>query len=327
MVRTVWSRTVMPLIGGAGLVVAGLAGPAWAQGTTTDYTGDGRADFAIVTGGLGGSYIYWVADSNSSSYFPRTWGMSGDITVGGDFDGDGKVDVAVWRPGSGGSAGYWVHRSSDGQPAFIPFGTVGDNARVIGDYDADGKTDAAVLRITPSGGGTQPAYWYHRRSSDGVLVGEQWGVGDSIYAAPGDYEGDGKNDLAVQAFSGSNAIFFIKYSSFGSDAVFFGTLGDVVVPGDHDGDGKTDLAIVRYEGSVITWWVRRSLDGSLLSQTWGMAGDRAAHGDYDGDGKTDIAIWRPSTRQFWVLKSSGGVLIRYWGVTTMDFPVASANVF
>ena len=82
---------------------------------------------------------------------------------------------------------------------------------MIGDYDADGKTDAAVLRITPSGSGTEPAYWYHRRSSDGVLVGEQWGVGDSIYPAPGDYEGDGKNDLAVQAFSGSNAIFFIKY--------------------------------------------------------------------------------------------------------------------
>jgi spore coat protein A, manganese oxidase len=226
-------QAMLRLVVGTGLVIAASAAPAWAQGTTTDYTGDGRADFAIVTVGLGGSHIYWVADSNSSSYFPRTWGMSGDIAVGGDFDGDSKVDVAVWRPGSGGSAGYWVHRSSDGQPAFIPFGTLGDDPKVIGDYDADGKTDAAVLRITPSGSGTQPAYWYHRRSSDGVLVGEQWGV----------------------------------------------------------------------------------------------SGDTLAPGDYDGDGKTDVAIWRASTRQFWVLKSSGGVLMRFWGVTDLDYPVAAANVF
>jgi hypothetical protein len=55
-----------------GLVLGLSAGSAAAQGTTTDYTGDGRADFAVVTGGSG-YYIYWVADSNSSDYFPKIW--------------------------------------------------------------------------------------------------------------------------------------------------------------------------------------------------------------------------------------------------------------
>jgi spore coat protein A, manganese oxidase len=300
-----------------------------AQGTTTDYTGDGRADFAVVTN-VSGSYVYWVADANTSDFFAKTWGMTGDHTVGGDFDGDGKVDVTVWRPAFGGGGGYWVQRSSTGQAAFIPFGSTGDNARVIGDYDGDGKTDGAVLRTFPSGGrgGVQPAYWYHRRSSDDAIVGEQWGMGDNIFAAPGDYDGDGRNDLALQTFSGSNAIFFIKYSSSsGFDAVHFGTVNDLVVPGDYDGDGKTDVAIARQQSGIMTWWVRRSSNGTLMSQTWGMTGDRAAHGDYDGDGKTDIAIWRPSTREFWVSKSTGGVLMRHWGVTSSDFPVAFANAF
>jgi spore coat protein A, manganese oxidase len=308
-----------------GLVLGLSAGSASAQGTTTDYTGDGYADFAVVTGSAGGSYTYWVSDYMFGVMSARTWGMTGDHTIGGDFDGDGKIDVAVWRPAAGGAAGYWVYRSSDSQPAFIGFGTTGDNARVIGDYDYDLKTDAAVFRTGP--GAADPAYWYHRRSSDGVIVGEQWGAGQMVFAAPGDYDGDFKNDLAVQAFSGSDAIFYIKQSTAGVAAYFFGTTNDLVVPGDYDGDGKTDIAIARSTGGIVQWWVRRSSDGTLFSQNWGITGDRVAHGDYDGDGKTDVAIWRPSTRQFWVSKSTGGVAMRYWGVTEFDFNVARANSF
>jgi hypothetical protein len=58
-----------------------------------------------------------------------------------------------------------------------------------------------------------------------------------------------------------------------------------------------------------------------------MTGDHTIGGDFDGDGKVDVAVWRPSTRQFWVAKSTGGVLMRYWGVTEFDFNVARANSF
>ena len=37
-------------------------------------------------------------------------------------------------------------------------------------------------------------------------------------------------------------------------------------------------------------------------------GDQAVPGDYDGDNKTDIAIFRPSAGQWWINRSTAGVI-------------------
>ena len=56
--------------------------------------------------------------------------------------------------------------------------------------------------------------------------------------------------------------------------------------------------------------------GSLLvEQAWGMSGDKPVPGDYDGDGKTDFSVFRPSTGEWFVLRSSDGAWdpIVTWG--------------
>lgn len=57
------------------------------------------------------------------------------------------------------------------------------------DTDKDNKADFSVFR--PSNG-----VWYILKSSGGFTF-QQFGVGDDDTMTPGDYDGDGKGDIAV----------------------------------------------------------------------------------------------------------------------------------
>ena len=63
---------------------------------------------------------------------------------------------------------------------------------------------------------------------------------------PGDYDGDGKTDLAV--FRPSTAVWFLPQSTTGATTFTthaLGRSGDTPVAGDFDGDGRSDLAVFR----------------------------------------------------------------------------------
>lgn len=59
----------------------------------------------------------------------------------------------------------------------------------------------------------------------------------------GDYDGDGKTDIAV--FRPSDGVFYLLQSTAGINYVSWGLATDVPVQGDFDGDGKDDPAIFR----------------------------------------------------------------------------------
>ncbi|MGI8642057.1 MAG: hypothetical protein ACR2MG_19170, partial [Pyrinomonadaceae bacterium] len=165
--------------------------------------------------------------------------------------------------------------------------------------------------------------WFILNSgSNNSFRAEQFGA-DTDVVAPGDYDGDGRFDLAVFRGVGDQpATFFVRRSSGGDIARQFGIGSDLVVPGDYDGDGRTDFAVVR-TGSAYFWFILRSSDNSVQTVQLGSKPDLTTQNDYDGDGRTDVSVYRQQNSTFYVTRSSDGVTVtRTFGVNG-DYPVAN----
>jgi cytochrome c peroxidase len=294
------SRVFSFTIFGEGAVPAGA--------THVDFDGDRKTDISIFRTALGEWWYLRSSDQQSAAF---QFGGPNDKIVPADYTGDGKTDVAVWRPSNG---GWYILRSEDFSFYSFPFGGNGD-IPVPADFDGDGRADAAVYR--PSAG-----VWYIAKSSGGVDI-KTFG-GSSDIPVPGDFDGDGRADLAVFRPNGtSGAEWWIQRSSNGLFATQFGLPTDKPVAADYTGDGKADIAFWRPSNGF--WYVLRSEDLSFYAAPFGGSSDIPAPGDYDGDGRADFAVYRPSVGTWYINKSSGGVSIIGYGLSS-DYPVPAAYV-
>ncbi len=299
-----------------------------------DFDGDGFTDWAVV-------------HSESTAERPLTWNIayhkggtksvifgSGntDYFVPADYDGDGICDIAVWTNPS--PSQYKILQSSTGTTRVVNFGQPGDEP-TVGDFDGDGKADLAVFRRGP--GSEAHLYYQGSLNNPNGLTTEvpkgSLSVDSSVFLDPGDYDGDGENDLCVQGQAGStgnSAEFSLKRSSDGGEEhILFGAPTDSTVEGDYDGDGRSDFATVSSVSGQFQWSILER-DGGGTGNTPYVLGNSSTDfpvpGDYDGDGKQDIAVWSTSNAVFTVRRSSDGNLMTFaWGVNG-DYPVANYQV-
>jgi hypothetical protein len=207
------------------------------------------------------------------------------------------------------------------------FKPCGEGQRQIADFSGNGLTDLAVVRPGPGGLGGLLTF-YERFNDTFVDRQTQWGL-NTDFVTPGDFDGDGKTDIAIwRQSTGLNSGFHILRSSDGTaQFVSFGMAGDdPFIVRDYDGDGFDDPAIYR-QGATPTspsyFWYLSSVTGVQTVVNWGLGSDSAVPGDYDGDGKADFAIVRNigSNQMMFIayLSQTGTAQYIQWGLSSDNF--------
>ena len=299
-----------------------------------DFNGDGKQDLAVAS--IHGNSVS-ILLGNGDGTFRVAGGFAVGISpysvVVGDFNGDGRTDLAVSTHSSvtvllGNGNGTF-------QPAVNNFYNAGSlgNSVVVGDFNADGKADLAVTNENGSlvdplfgvstvcvflgnGDGTfQPAVHYPA----GVLRGVQNDTG--IVVTAGDFNADGRTDLAIADYKDVTVLFGNGDGTF-QPAVsaapliggFINPFGSAIKPvgvvaGDFNGDGKLDLAAVSSNGIVSV--LLGNGDGtfqSVVTYAAGGASDLSlsiAAYDLNGDGKADLVVSLAGASKVSVLFGTG----------------------
>jgi hypothetical protein len=244
-----------------------------------DFDGDDKSDIAVWRDTPADQVAFYILQSQTSTVRAELFGQTGDNpSVARDYNGDGKADLAVTR--TSGGLRTWFYRTTPGGPIFARQWGISADFVAPGDYDGDGKFDFAVQR--PTGITDQAAFWInYAADAPGVLSRYAVFGGPFDAVVPGDYDGDGKTDIAIVREVG------VTYEWYYEPSTALGTfLGgrwgtvatDLPTQGDYDGDGKTDFAVWRSNPDATQnfFLVRKSTDGALLFNEWGQQGDSPA---------------------------------------------------
>ena len=128
--------------------------------------------------------------------------------------------------------------------------------------------------------------------------------------AVGDFNGDGRPDLAVTNASDSTVSVLLGNGagSFGSQQTFAVGSGPFsVAVGDFNGDGRPDLAVTNDSDSTVSVLLGNGAGSFGSQQTFavGNTPTSVAVGDFNGDGKPDLAVTNQSDSTVSVLLGHG----------------------
>jgi len=273
-------------------VFVGNPTPPPSDGGTTTSAGGGTSGGGTSGGGgtiagSGGSGSSSGSSGGTTDPAPTSGpsdpGTSQPHTVGsrGDLDGNGADDL-VWVSDDGTLVRVTSADLSTARLYSLP--SAGWQLVAIDDFDGDGASD--LLFFTP--GQLAIAAGSALRAGPGELTLVPWATlpDGATFAASGDFDGDGKPDVAVVDSTGVS-LWLAEGSVVPLSAA--PSPQSSAAAGDADGDGHADLVWISSDGASL--W--RIANGGLVDATpvtLPEGASFAAFADLDGDGAAELEL-------------------------------------
>ncbi len=262
-----------------------------------DFSGDGNLDLAVAT-----NYNVAVLMGDGTGGFPAPASVGAGTTpssmVVGDFTGNGILDIAVANPATN-NVSVLLGDGNGGfsSPTNYAVGT-DPIALVAADFTNNGKLDLAVVNGSSSNvsillgngkGGFASAINVYTGVNDAGYVS-----GNSIVAV-GDFNDDGKLDLAIANYPGNDVAILLGLGGggFGYPTYIAAGAGpDAVAVADFNNQRNADLAVADYNGKNVSILLGNGNGSFGVPRTFavGVGPCSIAAADFNGDGNVDLAV-------------------------------------
>ena len=284
---------------------------------TADFNGDGIPDLVVANRFSNNISVFLGDSSGGYTNVHGTLFATGTNPVNivaGDFNGDGAMDLAVTNALSksvtvllGNGAGAFTEVTGS------PF-VIGTTPRgiVMGDFNGDGKLD---LAISNSGDATVTVLLGDGAGGFTASPGSPYAVGTLPFGiATGDFNGDGKLDLAVVNRTSQNVTVLLgdgsgRFSQVTGSPFAVGTSPFGIAVGDFDGNGTLDLAVSNSGSASVTLLLGSGMGSFTPASNSPFAVGNSPYGlvagDFDGDGKLDLAVANDADKSVTVLRGTG----------------------
>lgn len=223
-----------------------------------------------------------------------------------DITPDGKPDIAL-ATSSSNKLLVLKNNSSTGINLDTPYEIILNNevsSTCTGDFNNDGLTDiAAIVTVGTNSSGILSVY-KNLSSVNNILLDNaiNFATGARPFGVTtGDFNTDGKLDIAVVNYEG-NSVSVFKNTSINGNISFANKIDYAtgfeprsVTLGDINGDGKIDMVVVNASSNTLSLFQNNSTTGSIsflpkIDIATGQFPQYAAIADFDGNGKSDIAV-------------------------------------
>jgi methionine-rich copper-binding protein CopC len=269
--------------------------------STGDFNGDGKLDLVVVNTGIVSVLLRNVENTGFETKIDYAAGVYPKSVSTGDFNGDGKLDLAVAN--ESGTVSVLLRNventSFETKIDYDATGTGGYLESVsTGDFNGDGKLDLAVA-------------YYYGSNTVSVLLRNVENTGfetkidydatgglDSVgTVSTGDFNGDGKLDLAVtNLYSNTVSVLLRNVENTGFETnVDYATGGFplFVSTDDFNGDGKLDLVVANKGSGTVSVLLRNAANTGFetkVDYATGLTPASVSTGDFNDDGKLDLVV-------------------------------------